>query len=227
RRVFSILRASPKLGLVPVAVVDDNPEKVGTTLFEMAYERRSSGRILEGPVTRELLATHQVDMVIIAIPAIERERFVATVEESLAANVRVSFVPSHLMSSESWLDYRDIDGLLLASFGKPAARLTYEFTKRVFDFVASFALIILGAPIFFLLALMVKFDSDGPVFFRQERIGKHGMPFLMYKFRTMSTNAPAYEYSPRESGDPRITRIGKFLRKTSLDELPQLFNVLQ
>jgi lipopolysaccharide/colanic/teichoic acid biosynthesis glycosyltransferase len=131
------------------------------------------------------------------------------------------------MSSDAWLDYRDMDGLLLASFGKPATRLTYELAKRVFDIVGSSALILLGSPLFILLAIAIKVDSAGSVFFRQQRIGKDGKAFAMYKFRSMATHAPKYEYSPRDSHDPRITRVGRFLRKSSLDELPQLFNVLQ
>jgi exopolysaccharide biosynthesis polyprenyl glycosylphosphotransferase len=227
RRVFSVLRASPKLGLVPAAVVDDDSSKAGGTLFEMSYERRRSACILEGPVTRELLMAHAVDLVIIAIPSIGRERFTATVEESLAANARVSFVPNHLLSSDSWLDYRDMDGILLASFGKPTTRIVYQSAKRILDVVASLALMIPGAPLFLILGLLIKLDSKGPVFFRQERIGKNGKPFLMYKLRTMKTSASPYQYSPDQSTDPRITRIGKFLRRTSLDELPQLFNILR
>ena len=227
RRVFSVLKASPRLGLVPVAVVDDDPGKVGATLFEMAYERRHSTRILQGPVTREMLAEHDVDLVIIAIPGIEREAFAATVENSLSADVPVSFVPSHVVASDSWLDYRDMDGILLASFAKPKARLGYELLKRAFDVIAALALIIVAAPFFLVMALIIKMDSAGPVFFRQKRIGRGGKSFQMYKLRSMRATSCAYEYSPRESSDPRITRIGKFLRRTSLDELPQLFNVVQ
>jgi len=226
RRVFSVLRASPKLGLVPVAVVDDNSEKAGTTLFEMAYERRGSARVLEGPVKRELLTALGIDLVMIAIPTIGRERFISTVEEALAANARVSFVPNHLLSSDSWLDYRDMDGILLASFGKPTSRFGYQMVKRVFDLFASLLLFIITAPLFLVIGILIKFDSSGPVFFRQERIGKHGQPFLMYKFRSMRVTASPYEYSPLQSSDPRITRLGRFLRRTSLDELPQLLNVL-
>jgi exopolysaccharide biosynthesis polyprenyl glycosylphosphotransferase len=227
RRVFSVLRASPKLGLVPAAVVDDDPTKTGETLFEMSYERRRSACILQGPITRELLTAHAIDLLIIAIPSIGRERFTATVEEALTANARVSFVPNHLLSSDSWLDYRDMDGILLASFGRLANRIGYQSAKRIFDFIASLVFIVLGAPLFLVLALLIKLDSEGPIFFRQERIGEKGKPFLMYKFRTMRTTASPYQYSPRESADSRITRIGKFLRRSSLDELPQLFNVLQ
>ena len=227
RRVFSVLRNSPKLGLVPIAVVDDDSAKVGGTVFELAYERRASARIIEGPVTRELISSYDVDLVIIAIPTVGRERFAHTVEEALAANARVSFVPNHLLSLDSWLDYRDLDGILLASFGKPDSRFGYELAKRTLDFIGALLLSIVCAPVFLVLAVLIKIDSEGPVFFRQERIGQNGKPFQMYKFRSMQVTASAYAYSPRESSDPRITGIGKFVRKTSLDELPQLFNVLQ
>jgi exopolysaccharide biosynthesis polyprenyl glycosylphosphotransferase len=227
RRVFSVLRASPKLGLLPVAVVDDDPAKIGSALFEMAYERRGSTQVSEGPVTRELLNAYAIDLVIIAIPSIGREKFLNTVDEALAANSRVFFVPSHFLSSDSWVDYRDLDGILLTSFGTPLPRLGYELTKRMFDFLGSLTLMVLGLPIFLILALIIKLDSKGPVLFRQARIGRDGRPFRMYKFRTMRPTASIYEYSPRESCDPRITRVGRFLRKTSFDELPQLLNVLQ
>ena len=227
RRVFSVLRNSPKLGLIPVAVVDDDSSKAGGTVFELAYERRGSARIIEGPVSRELIAAYDVDLVIIAIPTVGRDRFAQTVEEALAANARVSFVPNHLLSFDSWLDYRDLDGILLASFGKQASRVGYEFTKRILDFIGALFLTLLCAPLFLILSIFIKVDSDGPVFFLQERIGQNGKRFRMCKFRTMRITAPAYAYSPLKPSDPRITNIGKILRKTSLDELPQLFNVLQ
>jgi len=76
------------------------------------------------------------------------------------------------------------------------------------------------------LALLIKLDSKGPVLFRQERVGKNGRRFSIYKFRTMKLDACGNDYSPKEPTDNRITRIGRLLRKTSLDELPQLLNVL-
>lgn len=227
RRVFSTLKASPKLGLLPIAVVDDDPAKVGSTLSEMAYGHGSSLRVIAGPITRDLINAYSANLVIIAIPSVGRTQFISTVREAQAANAKVSFVPSHLLSSDSWVDYRDIDGILLASLGPPSRRLGYETVKRVCDIIGSITLTLLGLPLFLLLALMVKLDSDGPVLFCQERIGERGRPFRMYKFRTMRHASSGYEYSPRESSDPRITRVGRFLRKTSLDELPQLFNVLK
>jgi lipopolysaccharide/colanic/teichoic acid biosynthesis glycosyltransferase len=106
-------------------------------------------------------------------------------------------------------------------------RTAYELLKRVCDFAGSLALLILGAPLFGLLALLITFDSGGPIFFKQERVGENGRLFKMFKFRTMRSNAAPYDYSPCAPDDPRITRVGRFLRRTSLDELPQLVNVLQ
>jgi exopolysaccharide biosynthesis polyprenyl glycosylphosphotransferase len=227
RRVFSVLKRSPKLGLDAVAFVDDDPGKAGSTVYEMAYERRRSAPVVKGPVTGELVANYGADLVIIAIPSIAHADFIRTVQEALNANARVSFVPSHLLASDPWIDYQDIDGVLLASFGKPTRRLGYEALKRISDLAVTLTIMALGSPLFFLLALIIKLDSRGPVMFKQERVGQNGRIFRMYKFRTMYANASPYEYSPRSGDDPRITRVGKFLRRTSFDELPQLLNVLR
>jgi exopolysaccharide biosynthesis polyprenyl glycosylphosphotransferase len=227
RRVFSVLKRSPKLGLEPVALVDDDPAKAGTTVFEMGYERQRCAPVLKGPVTRELISRLGVDLVIVAIPSIGRERFASAVEDAFDAKARISFVPSHFLSSDPWIDYQDIDGVLLASLGGSPRRVVYEALKRVCDFVGSLLLLTLGAPVFVVLSLLIKMDSPGPGWFQQERVGKDGELFRMYKFRTMHLNAARYDFSPREPSDPRITRIGRFLRRTSLDELPQLLNVLQ
>ncbi len=111
-------------------------------------------------------------------------------------------------------------------------------TKELIDRIGALFAIILAAPFFIFAALAIRFTSPGPIIFRQQRGGKHGKPFTMYKFRTMSTDAEARrsELSDHNemSGpvfkvqeDPRVTPIGKWLRKTSIDELPQLFNVLE
>lgn len=227
RRVFSVLKRSPKLGLEPVVFVDDDPAKVGTAVFEMGYERRRSAPVVKGPIDKELVASYGVDLVIIAIPSIGRDRFIQTVSGALAADVRVSFVPSHLLPSDPLIDYQDIDGVLLASLGRSTRRIAYELLKRVCDLAGSLLLLILGIPVFLLLALLIKMDSPGPCLFGQDRVGQDGVLFTMFKFRTMRLSAAPYDYSPRDSSDPRITRIGRFLRRTSLDELPQLLNVLQ
>lgn len=100
------------------------------------------------------------------------------------------------------------------------------FFKRLFDILVSAAgLLILALPLI-LIAIVIKATSEGPVFFRQERIGKDGVPFKIFKFRSMVVNAEAIGMLITVGEDPRITKIGHFIRKTKVDELPQLINVL-
>jgi undecaprenyl-phosphate galactose phosphotransferase len=109
--------------------------------------------------------------------------------------------------------------------------------KRLFDLLASAVLLLLLSPLFLLISILIKLDSEGPVFFSQVRVGRNGRKFRMWKFRTMRVDAEEvlksdpelyeeFKKSFKLKNDPRITRFGKFLRETSLDELPQLWNVL-
>ena len=98
--------------------------------------------------------------------------------------------------------------------------------KRLFDIVAAAAALIVLCPLFAIIAVLIKWDSDGPVFFRQSRIGRHFRPFFIYKFRTMLSDAPAIGPLLTVGDDPRITRVGRWLRRTKRDELPQLINIL-
>jgi lipopolysaccharide/colanic/teichoic acid biosynthesis glycosyltransferase len=98
--------------------------------------------------------------------------------------------------------------------------------KRLFDILASLFGLILLSPIFLLLALLVKTSSEGPVFYKANRVGRDGKPFKLFKFRSMVTNADKLGPAVTGASDSRVTGIGRFLRKTKLDELPQLINVL-
>src|SRR5208282_2418530 len=210
----------------PVAFVDDNAAKAGSVILELGYENRRSASVIRGPITRQLVTESATDLVVIAIPSLQHEKFHHAVEEALAANARVSFVPSHFLHSDPWVGFQDIDGVLLASFSPNPRRFTYEWSKRIFDFCGAAALLIVCSPLFLVLSILIKLDSMGPALFRQKRVGLNGDRFRMFKFRTMYSDAPVYDYSPKEAEDPRITRLGRFLRRTSLDELPQLLNVL-
>lgn len=117
-------------------------------------------------------------------------------------------------------------------------KIGYLFIKRLIDILASSLGLVVLSPILLLIAILIKLDSKGPVFFSQERIGFRGKPFNMYKFRSMVVNAEEIKEKLNEhnemsgpmfkiKNDPRITKIGKFIRKTSIDELPQLINVLK
>jgi len=102
-----------------------------------------------------------------------------------------------------------------------------RFLKRATDILVSVIGLALLAPVFLIIAIAIKLDSPGPVFFRQERVGKDGRIFRIFKFRTMVQNATAHPLGYHtHDGDPRVTRVGRFLRQYSLDELPQFFNIL-
>lgn len=115
----------------------------------------------------------------------------------------------------------------------------YDFVKRVFDIVWSLIGLIVLSPVFIILSILVKTTSEGPVFFAHKRVGKGGKTIKIYKFRSMVTNAEElikqftpeqkaeYEKNFKLENDPRVTKVGNFMRKTSLDELPQLINILK
>ena len=104
----------------------------------------------------------------------------------------------------------------------------YTCVKRLFDIAVSAAALTLLSPLFLVVAIVIRLDSEGSAIFSQRRVGKNGNPFQVYKFRTMKISAP-HETATSDLSDPyaHITRVGRFLRKTSIDELPQLFNVLR
>jgi undecaprenyl phosphate N,N'-diacetylbacillosamine 1-phosphate transferase len=103
----------------------------------------------------------------------------------------------------------------------------YKILKRGLDILISLLALILLWPLLILIAIAIKVESKGPAVFRQERAGKDGVPFIFYKFRTMTIDADPYGNSPKSGRDPRLTKIGRILREYSLDELLQLFNILK
>jgi exopolysaccharide biosynthesis polyprenyl glycosylphosphotransferase len=227
RRVLSALLRSPKLGLKPIALIDDNPKLEGQEVHEYAYRRGQPVGVISGPVTEELLRDYGCELLIIAIPNLGRERFSGAAAAAQASGVRLAYVSGESVAAGYWAEYADIDGILLNVFGTPASRWQYDMAKRLFDLLAATAAIVLLAPVWLFLAFLIRLDSPGPVLFRQSRVGKGGRPFTFYKFRSMRVDAPKYEFSPTGSDDPRITRMGRFLRRSSLDEIPQLINVLK
>jgi exopolysaccharide biosynthesis polyprenyl glycosylphosphotransferase len=136
--------------------------------------------------------------------------------------------------SEFWI----IGGLPSITFAPPVITGIDFWLKQVFDFCAAVFLVVLLFPILFAISVLIKLDSPGPIFYKQTRVGLHGRPFKAWKFRTMVANAAELQKLLEErnemkdgvlfkmKNDPRITRVGRYLRQSSLDELPQLFNVL-
>lgn len=154
------------------------------------------------------------------------------------AGVILHILPIELQAIEQRLELKMLGGIPVLNFMPPAIIGSDFWVKRCFDFCASAIFVLLAAPLYICIALLIKLDSPGPVFYKQTRVGLHGKSFKVWKFRTMVTNADKLqkELEARNESkdgvlfkmkdDPRITRVGKFLRRYSLDELPQLFNVL-
>jgi undecaprenyl phosphate N,N'-diacetylbacillosamine 1-phosphate transferase len=102
-----------------------------------------------------------------------------------------------------------------------------KFFKRIFDIFIALPAIVILLPVFAVIFVAVKFTSKGPAIFKQDRAGLNGRPFIFYKFRTMRLDVDPFGPSPKSGDDPRLTKIGRFLREHSLDELPQVYNVLK
>ncbi|HVS70747.1 MAG TPA: undecaprenyl-phosphate glucose phosphotransferase [Phycisphaerae bacterium] len=180
--------------------------------------------------TEELLATVErldVDCVFVALPSSQGELLRDVIEalEETAVDVRV--VPDLFLSRfPTNVGVSDLDGLPIMTLREDPLAGWPGVYKRVFDmFGAAFGLMLFGLPML-VIALVIKLQDRGPVFYRQERISYGRRAFGMLKFRTMSVNAEAAGPAFAAKDDPRCTRLGKWLRSTSLDELPQLFNVL-
>ena len=103
----------------------------------------------------------------------------------------------------------------------------YNISKRIIDVVGALCGIIVFSPIFIITSILIKLESNGSVIFKQIRVGKDSKPFYIYKFRSMKTGAPNMATNDLKNPEVYITRVGKFIRKTSIDELPQLFNILK
>jgi exopolysaccharide biosynthesis polyprenyl glycosylphosphotransferase len=227
RRTFTVLARSPKLGLDPVAVVDDEPDQIGKQLRESSYTSSQYLKVLAGPVTAEMLQALSIEVVIISSPSISAEMFSRISVETARAGATLSFVPHDAVTSNRPLSYWDADGLIFASIDDRELGGLPQYSKRVFDFAISVLLLTVLAPLMIFIAVVIHLTSNGPALFVQNRVGMNGRMFRMYKFRTMHNTSPQYAPSPTSSFDPRITRFGAFLRRTSLDEIPQLLNVMR
>jgi exopolysaccharide biosynthesis polyprenyl glycosylphosphotransferase len=225
RRIYSTLVRSPKFGVEPVAFVEQNSAQAPTEIYECAYHRQHSARVLSGPLCPEVFRQLDASVLIITNTLQDREALRLTLTRAADAGVTTYFAPGDFLEPGYWLNYAELDGIMLAQLSRGTTRVAYDSGKRLLDILGSSALMLLCSSLAALLAGLVKFSSPGPIFFRQERVGKNGRLFAMYKFRSMYVDAPTYGYSPTLGADRRVTPIGRFLRRTSLDELPQLINV--
>jgi exopolysaccharide biosynthesis polyprenyl glycosylphosphotransferase len=226
RRLFTALLNSKKVGYKPVAISDHDPSFQGSHIFELGYNRRESVCVNGGAVTAEYLRRMKCQVIFIAIHDLRQELLSGLVQAATQAKCQIAFLPNRHHVTAFADRSIDLDGLLLTLAAEPSLAWPYTILKRALDLVTASLLLAVLSPLLLLIAIVVRLDSEGRAIFKQERVGLNGKRFQIFKFRTMNVNAPKYSTSPVFSNDARITRIGKLLRKTSLDELPQLINVL-
>jgi exopolysaccharide biosynthesis polyprenyl glycosylphosphotransferase len=219
-------------GLDLVGFLDDDPAKQRSGCLERPV-------LAPLAVAADVVAAQEIDEVIVALPLraqAETERLVLALQ-ALPVNVRL--VPDVFSMVFIRASVEDFAGMPLVGLREPAIEGLARAAKRGFDLLVGGLALLLAAPAMAAIAVAIKLDSPGPVLFRQRRVGEGGRLFEILKFRTMVVGAEAQETAlARDQGqgpprfekqpdDPRVTRVGRFLRRWSLDELPQLFNVLR
>jgi len=231
RTVMRTIVARPELGYEILGFVDDDAQKGRTDIgrFKALGSTDNLGRLLEAEA---------VDEVIVTLPWMYHRKIMSIVHECERQQVSARIVPDLFQMSLSQVDVDDLGGVPLIGVRKVGFGRGALLVRRGMDIVGAFVGLVLGAPFMALIALAIRLDSPGPIIFRQMRVGAGGRLFEIYKFRSMHAGAEAELEQLRDldetdgpifkiHDDPRMTRMGRFLRRTSLDELPQLWNVLR
>ncbi len=173
-------------------------------------------------------AVEPYDEVILDLKSKTKENDIYTLINRLyPRNVEISVVPSlyDMLTGAAMID--EVSDQPLIHITEHKMSDTELCIKRAFDIIVSAAMLVLLSPLYLILTLLVWYSSKGPVFYRQERIGLHGLPFEIIKFRTMCVHAETETPQLSADNDPRITKVGKWMRKYRLDELPQFWNILR
>ena len=177
----------------------------------------------------KLLATNQFDEIAITLPLAAYEKLAGIVAVCEKSGVHTKFIPDYSNIIHSKPATEDMDGLPVINIRNvPLTDPVKAMAKRTVDMIGALVGIILFSPIMLVVAILIKLSGPGPIIFKQERVGLHNKPFMMYKFRSMVQQAPEAEKKGWTTPhDPRVTKVGRFIRKTSIDEVPQFFNVLK
>jgi exopolysaccharide biosynthesis polyprenyl glycosylphosphotransferase len=228
KRVMHVIATEPNLGYKLVGFLQENGDS-GMGRFKCL------GKLDD---ITEVVRDHQIDEVIIALPSASRRLIPEITEQCQKGGVSFKIVPDLYEMSLSGVDIDNLRGIPIVGVKEAAIHGLDLWLKRGIDIALSLLLLVLLSPLWALLALLIKLDSPGPILFKQLRVGKERKPFQFYKFRSMRMTAEEdiAELSDlnevswplfKIKSDPRLTRVGSFLRRTSLDELPQLINVLK
>lgn len=227
KNIYSALLRSPKLGIRPVAIVDEDAALNGKQIHASSYGKGESALVLTGPLSVRLFENMGASSLIIADPDLDNAEMAEITTRAAMLGISTYIVSRDYLEPGYWLEYSEIDGMMLATVTSETERRTSQFGKRAIDLtLAMLALVLLALPCA-VVALLIRLTSPGPAIFRQLRAGHRGQLFFLYKFRSMHADSEAYAFSPRSGLDSRITPIGRWLRRTCFDEVPQLWNVVR
>jgi len=234
KKVANCLLRSVRSGYVPVLFLDDNP------LGENYYKGIPVIHDLSaGPI---IVEKYKLKMAIVAIPSLDPKNLKHLISTSVSAFRYNVIIPNFFDISSIWMSVRDFNGILGIDTSNKL-KLTWNLAiKRIMDLSITLFGCVLFLPFFPIIALAIKINSPGPLFYKCKRLGKDGKVFYVYKFRTMVTDAeqqlqkvlesdPAlkkqWDETSKLHNDPRITSVGKILRRTSIDEIPQFINIIK
>ncbi len=222
-RVFDAVLSQYKNGFRISGVIADLDQKNPLDIFPTSYYL--------GPVERlyDILQAENIHEVIVALPMRDEAQILLVTDICEYEGVRCKIVPDYYRLIKSKLVLEELGGVPLVSVRhEPLESLLNRFFKRTFDIIFSSLVLVLLFPVFLTIGLMIKITSPGDAFFRQKRVGINNKEFMMYKFRTMTTQTQKNSDTVwTTKNDSRVTPLGKILRTTNLDELPQFLNVLK
>ena len=228
------INETPSLGLKLITILDDDHDKQLDKLYFPA----------SGPISdmRNIAINNRLCKVLICMPGVSKEKVISIMDECTRYFNHVTVIPDLFGMSSLWVNAKDIGGVLALDIQNSSLSTSAQFVKRTVDVFLVLTGGFLILPLILIVSLFVKLDSPGRIFYGNKRVGKNGKNFLCWKFRSMKQNADEllnsylakdptlqkeWDKTQKLQNDPRITKIGKSLRKWSIDELPQLWNVLK
>jgi exopolysaccharide biosynthesis polyprenyl glycosylphosphotransferase len=216
KKVAEALQEYDQFGYRIVGFVDDHARK--------KKNMKMLGKIAE---LKSLIKRHNIHEIYIVNPSISHEQILSLIHECDSNKVKFKVVSDLFEIVAGDINLNELEGLPSLNLRKRGPRIFYRFFKRIMDLVLSIIATTIFFPLWAVIILLIRIESRGTAIFTQERVGKNGAKFKMYKFRTMHSDVDPNDFAPRKKTDKRITKIGRLLRKTSLDELPQFWNVIK
>ncbi len=221
RKVVERLTAHSEFGFRVIGFVDDDPNKQKREILNVPV--LGSTQDLE-----QIVEQHRVDQVILALPLAAHHKTAQLIRRAGQLLTDIKVVPDLLQYYVIRAGIEDLDGLPMINLTQIPLTGWNQFVKRIFDFIGAIVLLVASSWLFPIVALMIKREDSGPVFYSQIRTGMDGRSFRILKFRSMRTDSEVDGQSKwTRTNDTRVTNIGAFLRKSNLDELPQLINVIR